>query len=227
MAIPLAASSAGCERSVYYILRGQYTAALEQLDGAAAAGGSPAAVENLRGLAVMLEGDTARAIGSFDRALELDPALDEARLNRAVARLRIGELEDARPDLETIWKRKDSPLRASAAYHLGIVLDRLGRPADAEAWLVRAMGLDPKLDASLLYIGLLRERRGDLQGAGRAYLDYLETHPKSVMAMLRFGLSAQRAGRPKVAQEWLARVVATAPESAEALEARKFLVLWE
>jgi Flp pilus assembly protein TadD len=63
-------------------------------------------------------------------------------------------------------------LRATAAYHNGLALDRLGRAADAETWLGRALTLDPALGAALLYTGILRERRGELQGAGRAYLDY-------------------------------------------------------
>ncbi len=212
---------------MYYILRGQYDAALRQLEGRPSAGTSPAEVENLRGLALMLDGETAKAIESFDRALALDASLEEARLNRAVARLRQGETARASADFEAIWSTTGSRLRADAAYHNGVALDRLGRGLDAETWLARAVALDPKLDAALLYTGLLRERRGDLQGAGRAYLDYLESHPQSVLAMLRFGISAQRSGRLDVARQYLERVVATAPDSPEAIEARKFLVMWE
>jgi tetratricopeptide (TPR) repeat protein len=130
-------------------------------------------------------------------------------------------------DLQMVWAEEHSALRADAAYHLGITADRLGRPAEAETWLDRALTLDPALDGALLYIGALRERRGDLQGAGRAYLDYLRAHPESSTAMLRFGLSAHKAGRFDVARDYLQRVIAAAPESADAIEARKFLVMWE
>ena len=74
---------------------------------------------------------------------------------------------------------------------------------------------------------MLRERRGDLQGAGRAYLAYLEAHPDSAAALLRFGLAAQKAGRIAVAKSYLQKVIAVASDSAEAIEARKFLVMWE
>jgi TolA-binding protein len=87
--------------------------------------------------------------------------------------------------------------------------------------------LDPKLDAALLYLGMLRERRGNLQDAGRAYLDYLKVHPDSVIALLRFGVSAQKAGRVDVAKSYLHRVIELGPNSAEAMEARKYLVMWE
>lgn len=210
-----------------YILRGQYDAALRQLEGAKSSGASPADVENLRGLALLLKGEAAKALAAFDAALKLQPALAEARYNRAVALLRLGQYAKASPELEAVWADERSLLRADAAYHNGLALDRLGRTADAETWLGRALALDPKLDAALLYTGMLRERRGDLQGAGRAYLDYLKAHPDSVTAMLRFGMSAQRAGKSDTARTYLQRVIAAAPQSPEAVEARKFLVMWE
>lgn len=222
-----AASSSVCDRSVAYILQGRYDAALRQLEGAKSSGASPAGVENLRGLAFLLEGDLTKALASFDRALTLDASLTEARLNRGVALLRAGQLEKASADLQSVANDEHSSLRADAAYHNAIVLDRLGRSADAETWLERAIALDPKLDAALLYLGMLREKRGDLQNAGRAYLDYLKVHPDSRLALLRFGIAAQKSGRIDVAKSYLQRVIALAPDSNEATEARKYLVMWE
>jgi tetratricopeptide (TPR) repeat protein len=224
---PSTSLRAGCDRSVYYILHGRYDAALRQLEGAKTSGAAPADVENLRGLALMLSGDAKKAIASFDRALELQPALQEARFNRALALMRIDEHAKASAELENVFADEHSLLRADAAYHNGIALDRLGRPVDAETWLGRALALDAKLDAALLYTGFLRERRGDLQGAGRAYQDYLKAHPDSTIATLRFGIAAHTAGRTDVAKTYLERVIAKAPDSPEAIEARKFLVMWD
>lgn len=175
----------------------------------------------------MLSGDVKQALVSFDRALELKPQLQEARFNRALVLLRTGDYAKASAELEKVFADEHSLLRADAAYHNGIALDRLGRAADAETWLGRALALDAKLDAALLYTGFLRERRGDLQGAGRAYLDYLNAHPESTIAALRFGITAHTAGRTDVAKTYLQRVIAKAPDSPEAMEARKFLVMWE
>lgn len=210
-----------------YILAGRYDAALQQLEGAKSSGASPAGVENLRGLSLMLSGDLPKALASFDKALAHEPAMEEARLNRGIAYLRAGQLEKASADLEKLAADEHSVLRADAAYHNAIALDRLGRAADAEVWLTRAQTLDPRLDAALLYSGMLRERRRDWQGAGRAYLTYLEAHPDSVVALLRFGVSAQKAGRADVAKSYLQRVIDLDPRSPEAVEARKFLVMWE
>jgi tetratricopeptide (TPR) repeat protein len=221
------AAAPGCDRSVAYILQGRYDAALRQLEGAKSSGASPAATENLRGLALMLKGDLTNALASFDRALQLDPGLGEARLNRAIALLRSQAFAKASTDLERLAADESSSLRGEAAYHNAIALDRLGRTADAASWLERALKIDPALDAALLYLGMLRERQGDLQRAGRAYLDYLEAHPDSRVALLRFGVSAQRAGRPEVAKSYLQRVIALGPRSPEAVEAQKYLVMWE
>ena len=165
------------------------------------------------GLAQMMAGDlTKGARASFDEALKLDATLEQARLNRGVA-LAARAARRRRPsaDLEPLANDEHSLVRADAAYHLAIALDRLGRAADAETWLDRAIKLDNELDAALLYAGMLRERRGDLQGAGRAYLDYLKAHPDSTVALLRFGVSAQKAGRVDAAKSYLQRVIALAP----------------
>jgi tetratricopeptide (TPR) repeat protein len=222
-----AASSPACDRSVQQILRGNYDAALRQLNGAKTSGGAPAEVENLRGLALLLDGETAKALASFEKALALQPTLEAARFNRALALLRNREYAKAAADLEKVYADEHSALRADAAYHLGIANDRMGRATEAETWLDRALKLDEKLDAALLYVGMLRERRGDLQSAGRAYLDYLARYPQSAAALLRFGISAQKAGRIDVAKTYFQRAITAAPNSHEAIEARKFLVMWE
>ena len=215
-----------CDRIIWEITHGQYARALTQLDGAPTSGGSEASRANLRGLARMLAGDAKRSIADFDTALELDPSMTEARFNRAVATLRLGDYARASKELETIFAGS-SPLRARAAYHDALALDALGRPADAEAWLSRALEADPQLDDALFYSGVLHERRGDLQAAGRAYKTYLDRHPDSIGAMLRFGVCAQRAGSIDTAKTFLDRVIKASPDSAEAAEARKFLVMWE
>lgn len=200
---------------------------------AASASGSsceraPAVVANERGLAQMAGGDLANAIASFDEALRLDAHLEQARLNRGIALLRGGQTAKALGDLETLANDEHSIVRADAAYHLGIALDSLGRASEAETWVDRAIRLDNDLDAAILYAGMLRERRGDLQGAGRAYLEYLKKHPDSTVALLRFGVAAHRSGSIQTAKSYLQRVIALAPpKSAEAVEARKYLVMWE
>ena len=212
---------------MWEVTHGHYARALAQLDGAPTNGGSEASRANLRGLTRMLAGDAKRAVVDFDTALELEPSMTEARFNRAVAFLKTGEYARASKDFELIWSDTKSSLRARAAYHDALALDAMKRSGDAEAWLTRALEADPQLDDALFYSGVLHERRGDLQAAGRAYKTYLDRHPDSVGAMLRFGICAQRDGSVDTAKAYLDRVIKAAPDSAEASEARKFLVMWE
>jgi tetratricopeptide (TPR) repeat protein len=171
----------------------------------------------------MMRGDLKGALQSFDRAL----TLPEARFNRAVALLKLGEHDKAAADFTAIANDESSPLRVSAGYHAALALDRLGKAAEAEKLLDAALVLDPSFDAGLLYAGQLRERRGDPTAAARAYLHYLRRNPDSIAAMLRLGAAAARAGRIDVAQQYLRKVIAKAPDSPEALEARKLLIMWD
>jgi tetratricopeptide (TPR) repeat protein len=200
---------------------------LQQLDGVRTPGRSPAETENLRGLALMLEGSLQPAVQSFDLAIDLDPKLAAARFNRAIAWLKLAELSRASSELSSLYDDPSSSLRAAAAYHNALALDGLGRAADAETWLRRALALDPRYDSAVLYLGILLERRGDLQGAGKQYKEFVTRNPSSPVGHLRFGVSAQRAGFNEVARKSLQRVVDLAPDSPEAAEARKFLVMWE
>jgi tetratricopeptide (TPR) repeat protein len=222
-----APNSPACDRAAYYIVMGDYTRALRQLDGVRTAGGSLAANENLRGLALMLSGDPKKAIDVFDRAIASDPTLLEARFNRGVALLKLGENTQASAAFEKIALDEHNLLRASAAYHDAVALDRLGRTADALVWADRALALDNNFDAAMLLSASISERRNDVETAARGYLAYLRRHPQSTAAMLRMGVCAQRANRLDVAAAYLKRVIEAAPNSTEAAEARKFLLMWE
>lgn len=174
-----------------------------------------------------MEGDTRKALSIFDAALEKEPEHPELRFNRAVALLKLGNLQGAVSEFAEIANADSGALRAAAAYHAALAVDRAGRKADAEAWLEKALALDPSFDAARLHLGTLLETRGELEGAARAYLQYVKRHPGSTAAMLRLGVVAQRAGRVDVGRTYLMKVIERAPDSAEAVEARKFLVMWE
>lgn len=216
-----------CDRVVQSILHGQYSRALTQLDGAPSEGRTEADRANLRGLALMLRGDAKKSIDDFNLALELQPSMSEAHLNRGVAFLRLGDFVHASRDFETVWSDPKSSWRARAAYHDALAMDAQHRAADAETWINRALEADPSLDDALLFSALLKERRGDVQGAGKAYKTFIDRHPESVVAMLRFAVTAQRAGFADTARAYLQKVIDAAPSSNEAEEARKYLVMWE
>ncbi|GEM_PF-923327 len=216
---PLAAQ----RRSVAALLRGEPDAALQQLGGMPTSGSSAPEVENLKGLALMMRGDARAALPFFEKALPLEAA----RFNRAVALLKLGRYADASAEFVKLYGDGKSTLRASAAYHNALALDALRKPDEAITWLTRALDADAAFDSALLYLGVLYERGGDMQAAGKAYKQFLDRHPASTVAMLRFGVAAQRAGHNDVARTYFGKIVSTAPNSAEAAEARMYLEMWE
>ena len=177
----------------------------------------------------MMSGDLKGAAAAFDSAVNLDGSLVEPRFNRAVVALRAGDTKRAGDDFAKLESANDlrASLRPQVAYHRALALDRSGDAHGAEAALERALAVDPQFAPAMLYTGLLREKRRDLQGAVRSYLDYLKIHPESTAAMLRVGIVAQRAGRTDVGVTYLRKVVEKAPTSPEGIEARKYLVMWE
>ena len=163
----------------------------------------------------------------FDAALAADPNFSQARFNRGIALLKLKRFSEAMQTLRPIAEDDENYLRAAAAYHLALALDQNGQPEVAEKWLEVALAADPGLDSALLFLGTVREKQKKFAAAGEAYREYMRRHPDSVVAILRFGVSAHRAGYHPTAKKYLRQVVELSPSSLEAAEARKFLVMWD
>jgi len=138
-------------------------------DAVAKAPGSAAAHENLC-FALYTAGRMEEALSACARALVLDPARLDARINHATALLALGRAEEARRELEGLdvpqalvqrglacmmlgrhgealasYSRALTldPSSAEAHNDLGVALVRLGRPAEALPHLERAVALRP------------------------------------------------------------------------------------
>jgi tetratricopeptide (TPR) repeat protein len=168
-----------------------------------------------------------RSLSTFDQAIRTDPDLVEPRFNRAIALLKLQRFADAEAAFGQLLEREDQSFRAAAAYHRALALDRMGEFAAAEQWLQHALAADRDLDSALLYLGVVREKQQNFTGAGDAYKRYLVRQPQSIVGMLRFGICAHRARFADTARKYLQQVVALAPSSLEAAEARKILLLYD
>jgi tetratricopeptide (TPR) repeat protein len=175
----------------------------------------------------MMTGRLDEAELSFEKALQLDPSLREAALNHAVVLLKRSEFDAAVHELRPLFERTSGPLRARVAFHAALASDRLGRAEDVRQWLERSLVSDPSYAEAILYWGLTEERAGHLQEAGAAYKKYLALDPDAPIALLRFGVCAQRAGHTDIARRYFAKVIAVAPAGNEAVEARKYMAMWE
>ena len=222
---PLSVASAqSCSPAAWYLAHGDTDRALRAL-----AGVTDGSETNLRGLAQMQKGQLDVALATFTRGAEENPASFETRFNRGVVLLRLDRLDEAARAFEEIWNVKDArpSLRASAANHRALAAERLERLEEASAWLDRSLEIEPRSPDALLYSGVVLEKRGRFAEAGKRYRAYLDNDPDSTVAMLRFGIVAHRAGHRDLAVKYLRQVALRSPDSQEAVEARKFLVMWE
>lgn len=222
--LPLQAAE--CELGAWYLARGDLKRAIAALTPAASDASTAASRHNLRGVAEMMSGELPAAMKSFEAAIAADASLVEARFNRGVLLLKTNELAKAAADFERVYA-SEGRLRGHAAFHRALAAHLGDRTAEAEVWLERAIAADPELDDALLYLGVVRERQGKYHAAGEAYRKVIERNGASLIARLRFGIVAMRAGRRETARQVLQSVVQMAPNSIEAAEATKYLVLWE
>ena len=220
---PAAAESPrSCSAALYYLERGDAERALATLDPRQE---TPAGAANIRGVALMLRRDFRPAAAAFEEALRHEPELTAARYNLAVALIELGQLESAKKQLAVISRQQDRALAGPVEFQSGLISLREGNREGALQSFRKAAALGHSV--ALLHEGTLLEEKGDLQGAGRAYKQYLDGHPDSLFAMLRFGIAAHRAGKLDTARSTLRRVIEIAPDGEEAATARKFLVMWE
>lgn len=175
-----------------------------------------------------MNGKLSDALATFDRVLQTDPDFHEARFNRGIVLLKQRAFADAAAMFKRVHAAAaTAELKARAAYHHALAEDGRNDLAAAVIWLDHALEADSSLSEAKLYRGVLLERQREFVEAGEAYRDYLVDEPKSVVAKLRFGVVAHRAGFPETAKRYLEMVIDQAPQSLEAAEARKFLVMWE
>jgi tetratricopeptide (TPR) repeat protein len=135
------------------------------------------------------------ALQHLRRALEREPDHVEALYYSGVALIGLGKPAEAVQFLEQA--RQKSPEEASINFQLGLVYFALEDFARAQPLLEEVFARDPGLDALGYYVGYLRYRRGDHQGALRAFRAGRTTDP-NIAQLTRFyaGLALNALGLP-------------------------------
>ena len=157
--------------SLYYG-NGNLAVALEELRAAAAADSNYAPAHGMYGLVYMTLNDNARAEESFERALRLSP--NDADINhnygwflcqtkREPASIKYFLAAIRNPLYPAPWRSY------SAA---GVCSLRANQVKDAEAFFDRALKLEPDEPASLLQLGQIRYRQGNIGEARKLVTRY-------------------------------------------------------
>ena len=139
-------------------------------------------------------GRVGEAIAAYEAALALRPALPNAWYNLARLQRQAGRPEAA---LACYAEALAHGVSEPEEVHLNrgvIYADDLGRSADAEAELKRALDLDPRYLPALLNLGNLHEDRGDRPNARSAYERALAIAPADTLALARLAGVAELSG---------------------------------
>jgi Tfp pilus assembly protein PilF len=132
------------------------------------------------GLIASDQGEPARAVELYRRALVLDPDDMDFRFDLGSALLEAGETDEARVEFDRVLA--DQPDRASAQLFAGIAAYRAGSYQGALPYLDRAIELDETLrPQARYYTGLSQAHLQDFPAAAGAFAD-LEQSPLSPLS---------------------------------------------
>jgi tetratricopeptide (TPR) repeat protein len=172
----------------------------------------------LLGMALAEQRDLERAVGHFERALELRPAFSAAHVALGAALAQLGRADDAVGHFEAALAVE--PTSVDALNNLGRVLLDRGRIDEAIARYEAALALAPDRPMLHANLGMALGRRGRLDEARAALEQAVALDPTSVRALDLLGGALIALGRPADGLSWIDRALALDPTSGRAHASR-------
>jgi tetratricopeptide (TPR) repeat protein len=152
------------------------------------------------------------ALAHFRRALAREPDHVEALYYSGVAHLARGRPGEALPLLERA--RAQSPGEVSIAFQLGLAHFALSQHERAQPLLEEVFAREPSLDGLGYYVGYLRHRKRDYQGALAAFRAGRTTDPTiAQLTRLYTGLALAALGLPEQAAAEVEQALRLLPAS--------------
>lgn len=147
------------------------------------------------------------------KALKLNPRLQEARLGMALVEQESGNAKAAIGAIQEVIAHKES---AIAYFYQGITLYKQGNLKDAQAAFRKAIELDPNYAEAHANLGLTLNQQGKLQEAIEQTRQALRIHPDLAEAQYNLGVALQAQGQLKQAIEAYKEAIRINPNHAEA-----------
>jgi tetratricopeptide (TPR) repeat protein len=134
-----------------------------------------------QGLAFNNEGEYQKAIAAFKRALELDPAFDDARLNLGIAYFKAQSFDSALATFQQILDQ--DPNDSSALIFLGLSLQEQEQYEKSIPYFEKAGNLDPDFHQLALFnIGKAHSQLGRNDQANKNWNEAVKADPTSEIA---------------------------------------------
>lgn len=153
---------------------------------------------NTLGVAYMSLQQVEEALGAFREARKLDPTLEAARVNEAIALFNLQLYPEAEAVLTGITT--DRPDDVRAWYNLGLIYRNTGRSEEGAKAFAEAVRIDPADADSWYLLGLMRYNLQDYAGAIEAYEAALARNAFHYSAEYGMFLALARSGRTDEAQ---------------------------
>ncbi len=188
---------------------GRHARALEELGHARAEAPQSATLYWNMGLSRWALGQYNEAAQAFLNALELDPGHLPARNALALARARLGKLEEALADLtELAARRRREP---DTVCNLGIIHQSRGELALAEGRFTSALQVDPTHAPGRYNRGLCEVLSGRYRAAVDDFSILSEVEPDHAWALIQCAIALYRLGRKERALDRMRHAVRRGP----------------
>jgi tetratricopeptide (TPR) repeat protein len=158
-------------------------------------------------------GDTATAREFHQKAIELNPRLQEAKLGLALVEQESGDPKVAIAEIQKVLAQKES---ASAYFYQGVTLQQQANLKEAEISFRKALELDPNYAEARVNLGLVLNQQGKLDPAINEFRQAIRINPKLAPAHFNLGVALQAQGEIKAAIASYKEAIRINPDYAEA-----------
>jgi Flp pilus assembly protein TadD len=203
--------------------QGRYEAAIEAFERADKISPNNATVHNMLGLCSLKMRALDDALASFDRALLIIPSFTDARNNRGVTYLAMGQYHLAEVDFIAVLGDSTYPHRKQVHFNLGLTYLQRGQLGAAEDSFRKAIVLPNPVVEGYIKLAAIAQRRGRMETAEDLLIEAQLNFPERLDLSFELGKLLMIMGREEDARPYLERVVADAPSSDSAKIARSLL----
>lgn len=141
-------------------------------------------------------GDLQAARSYHQKAIELNPRLQEARLGLALVEQESGNPKAAVQAIQEVIAHKES---AIAYFYQGNTFYKQGKIEEAQAAFQKALELDPNYAEANANLGLILKQQGNLQAAIEKTREAIRIQPNIAEAHFNLGVALQAQGQVKEA----------------------------